>query len=86
MQKIIYFKKDNYNLQVLDPTTKQQTKQKVTFSDVYEEFNSTFSKDFKFKKVTKNFAFSIPNVHVPQSSEYLMVHSLFRVFNVITNI
>lgn len=49
------------------------TGEQVTFAQVYEEVSSMFSHDFKCKKITKNAAFGVPGVKVPQSSEYLKV-------------
>lgn len=67
-----------FSFKILDPRTKQPTKTKVTIMDVYTEFDETILKPmnidkFKSKKVTKNFAFTVPNVVIPASSEYLEV-------------
>lgn len=66
------------NQQVLDPMTKQPTSKEINFADVYAEMNSYFSHDFKCRKVTKHFAFNVPGVKVPQTSEYLQVND--RIF------
>lgn len=46
--------------------------------DVYKEFNDVIAPSlgldkFRSKKVTKNFAFSVPNVKVPSTCDYLEV-------------
>lgn len=58
----------------MDPNTKMKTNQAASLTDVYEELNTLFSHDFKCKKVTKNAAFTIPDVNVPQTGEYLKVN------------
>lgn len=59
--------------QALDPISKQPTSKEVTFNDVHAECLEHFSHDFKCKPVTKHFAFHVPGVKVPQTSEYLNV-------------
>lgn len=53
------------------------TSEDVTLKDVYEEFSSIATSlhidEHRCKTVTKNFAFQIPDVDIPQTSEYLMV-------------
>lgn len=63
---------------MLDNITKKPTKTKVSFMDVYKEFNDVIAPSlgldkFRSKKVTKNFAFSVPNVKVPSTCDYLEV-------------
>lgn len=60
----------------VDMSTKQKTGKEVSMMDVYNEFNNDVAKKykidhFKSKKVTKNYAFNLPDV--PLSSEYLEV-------------
>ncbi|XP_034238111.1 DNA polymerase alpha catalytic subunit [Thrips palmi] len=60
----------------VDLTTKAATGKSVSLMDVYNEFNNNVAKKFKItqfksKKVTKNYAFNLPDV--PLSSEYLEV-------------
>lgn len=57
--------------------TKQPTTKDVSFNDVYAEANSYFTHDFKCRTVTKHFAFNVPGVKVPQTSEYLQVTHIF---------
>lgn len=59
----------------LDPITYDETNKEVTITDVYKEFNEYFPSTFKSKKVEKHFAFNVPGVKVPQTSEYLQVSS-----------
>lgn len=47
-------------------------------ADVYNEFTDSIAPslgidEHKCKQVTKNFAFQIPDVDVPQTCDYLMV-------------
>ncbi|XP_028164527.1 DNA polymerase alpha catalytic subunit [Ostrinia furnacalis] len=60
----------------LDPITLEGTDQEVTMMDVYEEFNSSVAselglKEFKSRKVTKNYSFNLPDI--PAQSDYLEV-------------
>ncbi|XP_052126861.1 DNA polymerase alpha catalytic subunit isoform X1 [Frankliniella occidentalis] len=60
----------------MDLKTKKSTGKPVSLTDVYNEFNNEISKKFKLstfksRKVTKSYAFSLPDV--PASSEYLEV-------------
>ena len=65
--------------QLLDPISKEPTKQKVTLADLYKEFNDTISVDlklneFRSRKVTKNFAYHSIGIDVPQQCDYMEVH------------
>lgn len=60
-------------MQALDAETKRPTNKEVSFTDVWEELNANISHNFRSKKVTKHFAFTVPDVEVPQTSEYLNV-------------
>ncbi|GBP39586.1 DNA polymerase alpha catalytic subunit [Eumeta japonica] len=58
----------------LDAVTLENTDEEVTIMDVYEEFNTQIAtelglKEFKSRKVTKNYAFNLPDI--PAQSEYL---------------
>ncbi|XP_026485188.2 DNA polymerase alpha catalytic subunit [Vanessa tameamea] len=60
----------------LDPITLEPTDQEVTMMDVYQEFNSTVAsevglKNFKSRKVTKNYCFNLPDI--PAQCDYLEV-------------
>ena len=60
----------------VDVKTKNSTGKAITITDVYNEFNNDVAKkykisQFKSKKVSKNYCFSLPDV--PLSSEYLEV-------------
>lgn len=60
----------------IDVKSKVRTGEAVTIMDVYNEFNNEVTKkfnitQFKSRKVSKNYAFSLPDV--PLSSEYLEV-------------
>lgn len=57
----------------LDPITLEETDIEVTIGEIYQEFNEYCQHSFKSKKVEKHFAFHVPGVKVPQSSEYLHV-------------
>lgn len=46
---------------------------------VYDEFNESFDFGFLSKKVTKNFAFTVPNVDVPLSCDYLEVNPSHKI-------
>lgn len=58
---------------MLDDQTKQPTNKTVTFTDVYQEVNANIPHTFRSKKMTKHFAFAVPDVDVPPTSEYLNV-------------
>lgn len=67
-------------IQVMDTDTNRLTKTPVTMKAVYEEFRDSIAKKhgfdaFRSKVVTKNFAFSVPEVKVPMTCEYLEVGS-----------
>lgn len=68
--------------QVWDPVTKQSTDEKVNIGQVYEEFNSSVSHDFRCRKETKLNAFTVPGVDVPETCEYLKVKISFLVLNI----
>ncbi|XP_039745237.1 DNA polymerase alpha catalytic subunit [Pararge aegeria] len=60
----------------LDPITLEPTDQEVTMMDVYQEFNTAVAselglKEFKSRKVTKNYCFSLPDI--PAQCDYLEV-------------
>uniref|UniRef100_A0A336MVQ2 DNA polymerase n=1 Tax=Culicoides sonorensis TaxID=179676 RepID=A0A336MVQ2_CULSO len=64
-------------LYLLPRTRHLDTNDRVTMKDVYEEItsitNSLGIDVYKCKTVTKHFAFQIPDVDIPHTSEYLMV-------------
>lgn len=67
---------------MLDPITKEKTKQKVELTDVYKEFEEVISTEigvdeFRSKRVTKNFAYHPIGVDVPEVCEYIEVIFLF---------
>lgn len=54
----------------------EPTDQEVTMMDVYQEFNSSVAselnlKEFKSRKVTKNYCFNLPEI--PAQCDYLEV-------------
>ncbi|CAK1548647.1 unnamed protein product [Leptosia nina] len=60
----------------LDPVTFEATDEEVTIMDMYQEFNTSVAaelgiKEFKSRKISKNYCFNIPNV--PAQCEYLEV-------------
>ncbi|XP_050350996.1 DNA polymerase alpha catalytic subunit [Nymphalis io] len=60
----------------LDPITLEPTDQEVTMMDVYQDFNSSVAselglKNFKSRKVTKNYCFNLPDI--PAQCDYLEV-------------
>lgn len=62
----------------LDPITKRPTKTPVKFLDVYNEFNETIAAavnvtTFRSRKISKNFAYTVPGVAVPATCDYLEV-------------
>lgn len=59
--------------QALDADTKRPTNREVSWNDVYEELNANIPHNFRSKKVTKHFAFTVPDVDVPQTCEYMNV-------------
>lgn len=64
--------------QVMDTDTNCLTKTPVTMKAVYEEFTESIAKkhgisEYRSKAVTKNFAFSVPDVNVPMTCDYLEV-------------
>lgn len=64
---------------MLDPITKEKTKQKVELTDVYKEFEEVISteigvEEFRSKRVTKNFAYHPIGIDVPEVCEYIEIH------------
>lgn len=64
----------------MDTETNRLTKTPVTMKAVYDEFRDSIAKKhgietFRSKSVTKNFAFSVPDVNVPMTCDYLEVCS-----------
>ncbi|XP_016961168.1 DNA polymerase alpha catalytic subunit [Drosophila biarmipes] len=64
---------------LLDPISKEPTKQKVTVADIYKEFDSEVASElklesFRSRKVTKSFAHHAIGIEVPQTCDYLEVH------------
>ncbi|XP_047521057.1 DNA polymerase alpha catalytic subunit [Pieris napi] len=60
----------------LDPVTLEPTDEEVGIMDMYQEFNTTVAtelgiKEFKSRKITKNYCFNIPDV--PAQCDYLEV-------------
>ncbi|VVC98313.1 unnamed protein product [Leptidea sinapis] len=60
----------------LDPITLEPTDEEVTIMDIYQEFNTKVAselglKEFKSRKITKNYCFNIPNI--PAQCDYLEV-------------
>lgn len=63
---------------VYDLKTKKMTDKEVSIVDVYEEFDERVTKELKLtsfnsRKVSKSFAFTLPDVEIPIESEYLEV-------------
>lgn len=63
--------------------TLEATDDEVTMMDVYEEFNTSVAaelglKEFKSRKVTKNYAFNLPDI--PAQSDYLEVKYSVRAY------
>ncbi|KAI8124623.1 DNA polymerase alpha catalytic subunit [Lucilia cuprina] len=76
IDRVVYLLPREY---LLDPISKEPTKQKVTLADLYKEFNDTISVDlklseFRSRKVTKNFAYHSIGIDVPQQCDYMEVH------------
>ncbi|XP_005185222.2 DNA polymerase alpha catalytic subunit [Musca domestica] len=76
IDRVIYLLPREY---LLDPITKEPTKQKVTLADLYKEFDESISNDlklgeFRSRKVTKNFAYHSIGIDVPQQCDYMEVH------------
>lgn len=77
----------NSSLQKLDPITlEEDSDNPVSFMDVYEEFNNGVAskfdiKEFKSRKVTKNYAFDLPNI--PVQSEYMEVRYAVNIFFIV---
>lgn len=47
--------------------------------DVHAEFGQIFPQSFKCRPATKHFAFHVPGVTVPQTSEYLNVRHIDKI-------
>ncbi|ALC47203.1 DNApol-alpha180 [Drosophila busckii] len=76
VSRVLYLLPRTY---LLDPITKEPTKQKVTVADMYTEFNETIASElklesFRSRKVSKNFANHAVGLEVPQTCDYLEVH------------
>ncbi|KAM7360184.1 DNA polymerase alpha catalytic subunit [Cochliomyia hominivorax] len=76
IDRVVYLLPREY---LLDPISKEPTKQKVTLADLYKEFNDTISvelklTEFRSRKVTKNFAYHSIGIDVPQQCDYMEVH------------
>ncbi|XP_030374617.1 DNA polymerase alpha catalytic subunit [Scaptodrosophila lebanonensis] len=76
INRVLYLLPRQY---VLDPITKEPTKQMVTVADMYKEFNADIAAElkldnFRSRKVTKNFAYHPIGIDVPQTCDYLEVH------------
>lgn len=61
-----------------DFKTKTETEEEVNMGDVYQEFEERLLKEinltsFSSRKVSKSFAFTVPDVDVPMESDYLEV-------------
>ncbi|BFF89313.1 DNA polymerase alpha catalytic subunit [Drosophila madeirensis] len=76
INRVLYLLPRQY---LLDPITKEPTKQKVTVADIYKEFDSQVASElkletFRSRKVSKNFANHAIGIDVPQTCDYLEVH------------
>lgn len=76
INRVLYLLPRQY---LLDPITKEPTKQKVTANDMYEEFDTQIAAElkldnFRSKKVSKSFANHAIGIDVPQTCDYLEVH------------
>ncbi|XP_055377504.1 DNA polymerase alpha catalytic subunit isoform X2 [Condylostylus longicornis] len=75
IERVLYLLPREYHY---DMISLEPTKQKVTLTDVYNEFASEIApklgiKEFKSERVTKNFAFHLPGVDVPETCEYIEI-------------
>ncbi|XP_013098926.1 DNA polymerase alpha catalytic subunit [Stomoxys calcitrans] len=76
IDRVIYLLPREY---LLDPISKEPTKQKVKLSDIYKEFDETISvelklSEFRSRKVTKNFAYHSIGIDIPQQCDYMEIH------------
>ncbi|GAB0097436.1 DNA polymerase [Sergentomyia squamirostris] len=84
---------------LLDKVTREETKEKVTLGHVLQEFQEVLRElkieSFQTKTVTKNFAFNVKGVRIPQSSECIEIRysghhcvpkNSFKKFNSIAHI
>ncbi|TDG45874.1 hypothetical protein AWZ03_007729 [Drosophila navojoa] len=76
INRVLYLLPRQY---LLDPITKEPTKQKVTAADMYKEFDTHIATElkldtFRSRKVSKNFANHAIGIDVPQTCDYLEVH------------
>ncbi|XP_037949022.1 DNA polymerase alpha catalytic subunit [Teleopsis dalmanni] len=75
IDRVLYLLPREY---LLDPISKEPTRQKVTTADMYKEFDEDISNSlkldtFRSRKVTKNFAYHSIGIDVPQVCDYLEV-------------
>lgn len=73
-------------MQLLDAITKEPTKQKVTLSDLYKEFDEDIAVElkldgFRSRKVTKNFAYHSIGIDVPQVCDYMEVSTFLQLLD-----
>ncbi|KAH8336020.1 hypothetical protein KR074_009161, partial [Drosophila pseudoananassae] len=76
INRVLYLLPRQY---LLDPISKEPTKEKVTVADIYKEFDSEVATElkletFRSRKVSKNFAHHAIGIDVPQTCDYLEVH------------
>ncbi|EDW81452.1 uncharacterized protein Dwil_GK12074 [Drosophila willistoni] len=76
INRVLYLLPRQY---LLDPITKEPTKQMVTVADIYKEFDTQIAAElkldnFRSRKVSKNFANHAIGIDVPQTCDYLEVH------------
>ncbi|XP_017119896.2 DNA polymerase alpha catalytic subunit [Drosophila elegans] len=76
INRVLYLLPRQY---LLDPISKEPTKQKVTVADIYKEFDSEVASElklesFRSRKVSKSFAHHAIGIEVPQTCDYLEVH------------
>ncbi|KAL7728991.1 hypothetical protein ACLKA6_019827 [Drosophila palustris] len=76
ISRVLYLLPRQY---LLDPITKEPTKQKVTVADMYKEFDTQIASElkldtFRSRKVSKSFANHAIGIEVPQTCDYLEVH------------
>ncbi|XP_030562454.1 DNA polymerase alpha catalytic subunit [Drosophila novamexicana] len=76
INRVLYLLPRQY---LLDPITKEPTKQKVTAADMYKEFDTHIATElklhtFRSRKVSKSFANHAIGIEVPQTCDYLEVH------------
>ncbi|KAH8419158.1 hypothetical protein KR222_006936, partial [Zaprionus bogoriensis] len=76
INRVLYLLPRQY---LLDPITKEPTKQKVTVADMYKEFDTQIAAElkldsFRSRKVSKSFANHAIGIDVPHTCDYLEVH------------